>query len=189
MSKNRIQMAGLLVIVLLLVPTLFGSLADDNERQLFRMFTSVTSNAGNHGYSSTQWLRATLSQPQPIGRSSSNNFSLEAGFWPTLSGQSVSAVEDLPPAKHCLKQIYPNPFNPSTTIGFAVAEPSQVSLIIYDLKGRKVRTLVQEGYSVGWFETVWNGRDDRGQTIGSGVYFCRLSIGKFKEVKKITLLQ
>jgi hypothetical protein len=186
---KRIPMACLLLLALLLVPSHPVSLAGENDKQLTGLVSAVVGNAGNHGTSSTQWLRATLGQPQPIGRSIGQNFRLEAGFWPTVLPQLLSAVGEQLPMIHGFKQIYPNPFNPSITISYGVADPARVSLVIYDLKGQRVRVLIQEHSPPGWYKAVWNGRNDLGRPMSSGVYFCRLVIGNFKEVKKMTLLQ
>lgn len=84
---------------------------------------------------------------------------------------------------------YPNPFNPETKISFALNRSNQVALEIYDLLGRKVRTLVNEHLSAGEYTFTWNGRDDRGRLVTSGVYFYRLTGGAKQTVKRMLLLR
>ena len=81
------------------------------------------------------------------------------------------------PTTFALHQNYPNPFNPSTTIGFSVSQSGQVMLEIYDVTGRLVRTLISGNVTAGQHTAHWDGRDDRGSSVGSGVYFYRLGAG------------
>ena len=93
------------------------------------------------------------------------------------------------PAVNALWQNYPNPFNPETTISFDLSQESFVSLTIYDMTGQVVRTLVKGELSAGHYKSVWDGRDERGAKVGSGVYFYRLDAGEFSSMKKMILLQ
>ena len=93
------------------------------------------------------------------------------------------------PEKPTLDQNYPNPFNPSTEIGFDLPKPSFVSLDIFDVLGRKVSTLINEHLTAGSKRVQWNGRDNMGAEVASGVYFYRLRIGDHVEVKKMVLLK
>ena len=102
----------------------------------------------------------------------------------------ASTGTDGPPAiAFSLAQNYPNPFNPLTTIDYSVARTSPVELAIFDVNGRKIRTLVGEIKARGIYKTVWNGRNDRGSSVASGVYFYRLTAGDFIEIKKMILLR
>jgi hypothetical protein len=74
-------------------------------------------------------------------------------------------------------RIFPNPFNPATTIRFAVKEPATVKLLIFNLRGELVRTLADGELSRGLYERRWNGRDNAGRAAASGLYFYRLQIG------------
>jgi hypothetical protein len=93
------------------------------------------------------------------------------------------------PEVFALSQNYPNPFNPSTKIGFDLPKPSFVSLDIYDVLGRKVSTLINEHLMAGSKQVQWNGRDNTGAEVASGVYFYRLQTGDHVEVKKMVLLK
>jgi len=93
------------------------------------------------------------------------------------------------PAEFALGQNFPNPFNPETTIKYSLADDAQVQLRIYNLLGQVVRTLVQERQVAGRYAMRWDGRDDRGLTVSSGVYFYQITAGKFKDVRKLMLLK
>lgn len=86
-----------------------------------------------------------------------------------------------------LAQSAPNPFNPSTAIGYGLAARGNVTLAIYDVMGRLVRTLVDEPRIAGRYTEVWDGRDAGGCAVASGVYFYRLRLGSFNESKKMVL--
>ena len=93
------------------------------------------------------------------------------------------------PGESSLVQNYPNPFNPTTTISFALLERARAALSIYDVEGRVVRTLVDEAVGEGYQERIWDGKDARGNQVGSGVYFYRLTAGNRTLTKKMVLLR
>jgi len=95
------------------------------------------------------------------------------------------------PKAFSLSQNSPNPFNPSTTISFAVAEGSngKVSLKIYDLRGALIRTLIDEVRTPGTYQVFWDGTDNRGQATASGIYFYRMQAGDFVMTRKMVLLR
>ncbi|HPT72668.1 MAG TPA: C25 family cysteine peptidase [Candidatus Cloacimonadota bacterium] len=88
-----------------------------------------------------------------------------------------------------LGQNYPNPFNPETRISFSLKQKADVSLKIYNVKGQLVRTLVNASYPAGASEITWNGTDERGNVVPSGVYMYRLETGKNVLTKKMILLK
>ncbi len=93
------------------------------------------------------------------------------------------------PLAYRLAQNYPNPFNPTTTIRFDIREKGQVSLRIYNVAGQLVRTLVDGELDAGSYAEDWNGLNDEGSKVASGVYFYRLEAGVFESVKKMVLLR
>ena len=88
-----------------------------------------------------------------------------------------------------LSQNYPNPFNQSTKIEFSLAKSGFVTLNIYDILGRKVRTLVSEHLSTGYKSVQWDGKNDAGKDVVSGIYFYQLRVADFSEAKKMLLLK
>lgn len=93
------------------------------------------------------------------------------------------------PWQFSLEQNYPNPFNPSTEIEFTIPKFQQVSLVVYDLLGRKVKTIVNEERHAGQHRVTWNGTNDLGSAASSGVYFYQLKAGDVTKVLKMMLLR
>ena len=94
------------------------------------------------------------------------------------------------PDEFALGQNVPNPFNPTTTIHYDVpAGAGAVSLRVYDVSGRLVRTLVDGHEAPGSKSVLWNGTNDRGQTVASGIYFYRMTAPGFSTTRKMVLLQ
>ncbi|MCK4654581.1 MAG: T9SS type A sorting domain-containing protein [Candidatus Cloacimonetes bacterium] len=88
-----------------------------------------------------------------------------------------------------LNQNYPNPFNPETTLSFSLFEKGYVSLEIFNIKGEKIRTLINEELLSGEYKIVWNGKDNLNQPVPSGVYLYQLKIGNKIYAKKMLLLK
>ena len=93
------------------------------------------------------------------------------------------------PQAFALAQNAPNPFNSNTIIRFALPQPSQVELTIYNLLGQPVAVLVQGPSAAGTFSVRWNGRDQAGRAVTSGVYLYQLRAGEYTAVRKLLLLQ
>jgi len=94
-----------------------------------------------------------------------------------------------PPMEFRFVQNVPNPFNPVTRIAYHVPYESAVSIRVYDVGGRLVRTLVDRVTDPGRHVAVWDGRTDSGGTVGSGVYFCTMEGPDFRESRKMMLLK
>lgn len=88
-----------------------------------------------------------------------------------------------------LKDNYPNPFNPETTIRFSIAQDEFVSIDIYNLLGQKVKTLVRDNLTKGDHNVVWKGLDNKGNQVNSGLYFYRMKVGNSTTTKKMTLMK
>jgi len=88
-----------------------------------------------------------------------------------------------------LSSNYPNPFNPTTTIAFNMANEGHVVLEVYNTKGQRVKTLVDGVRGVGNHNVVWNGQDDSGRAVSSGIYFYRMTTGDFVSVKKMVMVK
>ncbi len=105
-------------------------------------------------------------------------------------GAQVSSVEDhqtIPTKPIILSQNYPNPFNPTTTIFFELQQETIVELAIYNLSGSLVKILVSENKAAGAHQVIWDGRDDMGGEVASGVYVYRLKAGEIVEARKMVL--
>lgn len=84
---------------------------------------------------------------------------------------------------------YPNPFNPSTTINFTLDRSGYISLVIYNIMGQSVRELIAGQMNAGIHNVKWNGRDDSGNAVSSGVYISRLNMGKQVAAKRLMLMK
>ena len=104
------------------------------------------------------------------------------------SSRSYRSIEPLR-YQNQLAQNYPNPFNPTTTIAFSIAEVSDVKLAIYGVRGELVRTLVDGRRAPNNYRVIWDGKNNAGNFVASGVYFYRLIAGDFKATKKMVLLR
>ncbi|UCE65425.1 MAG: S8 family serine peptidase, partial [Candidatus Zixiibacteriota bacterium] len=110
----------------------------------------------------------------------------------TLTVSPAVGIDELAeniPASFALDQNYPNPFNPGTEIGFALPEKSDVNLTIYDLLGRRVRTLISAELDAGYHTIAWNGDDSSGKSVSSGIYFYKIEAGDFRMTRKMIMLK
>ena len=107
-------------------------------------------------------------------------------------GQTVGIDDDVKvnPYEYALHDNFPNPFNPETQIRFSIGSQEDVKLIIYDVVGRQVRTLVNgSSFSPGFHVANWDGLDDKGQKVPSGLYIYRIKAGSFIADKKMLLVK
>jgi hypothetical protein len=93
------------------------------------------------------------------------------------------------PADCRLDQNYPNPFNPSTTINFTITDMGKASLVVYDLLGTPVKTLVDQAVAPGSYSIIWDATDDQGQVVPSGTYVCRMTSGSSVRTIRMSLLK
>lgn len=103
---------------------------------------------------------------------------------------AIEGEKSPPPRRqNALGWVYPNPFNPRTSIPFTLEEEAHVRLAAYDLGGALVRTLLNEGRPAGAHNFVWNGKGDAGETMPSGVYVLRLEAGSAVDTRRVVLLK
>ncbi|MEA3286977.1 MAG: dockerin type I domain-containing protein [Candidatus Marinimicrobia bacterium] len=112
---------------------------------------------------------------------------------PILTATLTSVVEVVEriniPTQFILEQNFPNPFNPTTTISYGLPEASDVSIIIYDVMGHEIIELVKCNQVAGWYDIQWNGVNDGGNPISTGLYFARIQAGQFSDVIKVVTLR
>jgi hypothetical protein len=101
----------------------------------------------------------------------------------------VTKQNDVLPKVFALEQNYPNPFNPSTVIRFSLPQTASTKVVVYDMLGSEVRTLINNEYTAGNYEAVWDGRNNLGQSVSTGVYIYRIQAGTFISTKKMMLLK
>ncbi|MDO9577159.1 MAG: FlgD immunoglobulin-like domain containing protein [Candidatus Cloacimonadales bacterium] len=123
------------------------------------------------------------------GVASKNGYDYVKIWWVEITGGTNS--ENIIITTNKLFQNSPNPFNPSTTISFELyTETSEnTELVIYNLKGQLIKTLVSEPLSAGRHSYVWNGTDESGKKVSNGIYFYKLTSGDYSETRKALMLK
>ena len=84
---------------------------------------------------------------------------------------------------------YPNPFNPITTLRYDLPENSLVTITIYDMLGRRVKTLINQAQDAGFKSVVWNATNDYGKQVSAGIYLYQIQAGEYISTKKMVLLK
>ncbi len=118
------------------------------------------------------------------GESDSTNHVTSADWYPHDANP-----DGVPAFVNHLGKNYPNPFNPETTIQFSIANKEETELIVYNVKGQRVRTLIKDKLEAGKYTIRWQGENDTGKQVSSGVYFYKLKAGDFSSVQKMLLLK
>jgi len=158
-------------------------------KEMARLKFAVVSNSGNSPLSFDQTVNHTyLTTPELKDIAGSNiNFvdgSLEIVPTNVRPGETIAA-----PSSLILYQNYPNPFNPETRIEYELPRPAKVIIKVVNLLGQEVRTLVDRDKPAGYFEVLWDGKDNEGHRVSSGVYLYRMEAGDFVQIKRMLLLQ
>jgi hypothetical protein len=179
-----------LVFILAWIGTPREGGAQQDVQSSYRLQTWVMSAAGSPGAGVSSRGNGSMSQPTPIGVGSSSGKTVYAGFWsrPWVLA-SVLHTDGLQPLTNCIYQNFPNPFTQTTEIAYSVARLSMVEVAVYNVEGRRVRTIVSEYASPGRYVTGWDGRSDTGAQASPGVYFCRMSVADYRSAKKMLFLR
>ncbi|NWF51351.1 MAG: T9SS type A sorting domain-containing protein [Ignavibacteriaceae bacterium] len=160
----------------------------------------VSTNSINPNFSKTGWWYDyfsgdslnVLDTQQPIVLEPGEFFIYSTVKLPTPEAGLLVSAEPIDAgliSEFYLEQNYPNPFNPSTEIVFKVAEPGIVNIKIYDVLGREVKTLLNDFRNNGIYSVVWDGDNNFGERVSSGVYFYRMEAGSYVETKKMMLMK
>ncbi len=135
-------------------------------------------------WTGTEWTDTTYNVVNP------KRWSLRAIESTGVTSVEAKDITIITPDDFKLKQNYPNPFNPETTIEFYLPLNKRISLIIYNAAGQKIRTLINdETYQKGNYSLNWNGLNDNGQKVATGMYIYELKYGNFKQSKRMTLIK
>jgi Peptidase family C25/Propeptide_C25/FlgD Ig-like domain len=138
-------------------------------------YDDILENAGEYNY----YITAIYEQ-----ENESDASNLEVVIW-----DGTDTGNPLVPITNALHQNSPNPFNPETKISFDLRSDSKVILEIYNMKGQKVRQIVNNQLSSGQHFVVWNGRDDNNKKVSSGIYFYKMKTSDFQATKKMLLMK
>jgi hypothetical protein len=101
----------------------------------------------------------------------------------------IVVEENAIPESFTLTQNFPNPFNPETAIRFGLPEDAHVQLVVIDLLGREIRELVDGNRKAGYHSVIWDGRDNAGNAVPSGIYLYQITTGSFRDWKKLALVR
>ena len=167
--------------------TILGSvwLPGQDTSKTFYVIPSVAFDAAGDTFSVVGSLGEWVSQI-----SSSTRYDLDSGFWGSMTERVLGTEEQMIlPAQFSIVSAYPNPFNPAIAIGMDIPSLSDVVLSVYDIRGRKVFSLVRKGLSAGRYDFLWRGVDNTGRHLPSGIYFFTASNGHMTQSIKITLLK
>lgn len=124
-----------------------------------------------------------------LGQTTEGLYVDDIGVYYAYTIAGVEAVEGVPVARASLQKIYPNPFNPNTTIQFSVPTSGMASMRIFDIQGKAVATLFQHSMAAGVYRVHWNGQADNGRELSSGVYFARLETTKGRDSARLMMIK
>ena len=110
-------------------------------------------------------------------------------YWIDESEVSIAEPTDIVPEEFVLYPPYPNPFNPMTILSYDLPEDAFVSITIYDMLGRQVKTLINDQQTAGYRSTQWNAANNAGSPVSAGIYLYMIQAGEFRQTKKMVLLK
>ena len=185
--KHLLSKYALVLVIPVVIALATGSYV--LAQSTYKVKTAVISSAGSPASGAGVRINSTLGQPSPIGIGTGTGTALYGGFWKS-GWLAIITDSDLPDAvRNELFQNYPNPFNPTTTIKYSISQASSVRLVVYNVAGQRIRTLVNETKPAGTYSEIWDGKNDGGRSVATGIYFYRFIAGNYSEVKKMILLR
>jgi len=153
-----------------------------------------TLSSGGGNLTSTNYLANITAGQTAIGALTSSNILAKIGFWyplPTV-GITEQKDEEISQTQELVTTLYnarPNPFKTQTAIRYSIPLPTRVSLLIYDISGRLVRTLINEEQTSGIYNVNWDMKNDRSQTVAAGVYFYKFQTPYYSATRKLLLVE
>ncbi len=177
--KNERGISKLILVVLILTFISAGITFAQSSTN-YQVKKSVFDQRGGISYSTNHTVVDAMGQPSPVGEASNTNYIVSSGF--LGGGKLISSIdvaetgEGVIPDEFKLCQNYPNPFNPETSIKYNLPQTSEVVLTIYNLQGHEVRRLVQGTNLAGYHTVHWDGQNESGQKIVSGLYLYRIKV-------------
>jgi hypothetical protein len=175
---------GLAIVVLLALLPAHATTAELSREALSG--GAMSTSAGSY------LLDATVGEVGVVGFVQSNEHSLGMGFWQGMEHLRATAAPEAMAEVHFvngLRQNFPNPFAGETALSFTVGARSPVRLRIFDVTGRRVATLFDQAADPGRYDVRWEGQDDTGSFVSTGIYFCRLDVGSWTETRKMLRLR
>ncbi len=189
--SSRCPLRSPWILVLLILGGASAALSDEQTLEGSRQFATVLTNGGLRGTGGRLVGTTALGEGLLTAEMRGGNFVMHPGFLAMhkFSQQPTSVQEETgaPTAKSRLIGSRPNPFNPSTTVQFDLARTGATSLKIYDVRGRLVRTLVDGAMDSGRHQMAWDGRNNSGRPVASGVYLLEMVAGEYRGRHKMIL--
>jgi hypothetical protein len=149
-------------------------------------YSSATVSLTNPSFTSTSGIQFAVTDTSTVT-------GLCSGFTPRDAEPIIDGPGDYKtaglPTEYQLYQNHPNPFNPETIISYDVPKPTQVKIVVMNILGQEVATLLDESKSAGRYEIVWRGIDDNGSRVSSGIYLCVMRAGNFHSMVKMSLMK
>jgi hypothetical protein len=151
-------------------------------------------NNGGGAMVSTNYLSGVTIGQTAIGSLTSSQYLAYLGFWypGIVTGIMEDKGDEIIKTSPIVTKLYnakPNPFKTQTAIRYSLSAEAKISLLIYDINGRLVNTLLNENKQPGIYSINWNGRNERGQQVSSGIYFYKLQAPNYSSTKKILLIE
>ena len=177
-KRKRRRYVGMALLLPLMLVVAVSIVAAQMASQYFKIPTSVLCSGG--GQESSANFRVQNSVGQPVtGKCESANYKAYIGFWSAKPIWVVGVEEEFAktstlPKVYSLYQNYPNPMSYATKIEYSLPKVSHVTLKIYNISGQLVETLVEESQTPGCYRVVWNGQDNSGNKVPSGIYFYQI---------------
>jgi len=187
----------------------WGESSDANGDSLYYLMRASSAEIGDHGMD-TNATSIMVSYVDIIEDMSENNVTVAALEWNVHVTDGIDTVEannapftieidganalrtyleGLLPDEFALHQNYPNPFNPVTTLRYDLAENALVNIIIHDMLGRQVKTLINRTQDAGYKSVIWNATNDYGKPVSAGIYLYQIQAGEYISTKKMVLLK
>jgi len=198
--KKYPALSGSIILLSLIVWVLFTGTVFPQTSENYTIKKWEINGGGGSSASSLYMVQGACGQPSAGGIMASTNYGIAAGFWGergigTAIEDNGESYPDLPNTFH-LYQNYPNPFNPVTCIEFDLPGKAEVTLTVFDLRGKLINRLVQGNQVAGNHTVIWRGSDVNGNTVSSGMYFYRIIVrslgsgsGTIVKVKKMIFMK
>jgi hypothetical protein len=160
-----------------------------NHGQLANLIETISGQKTTGEYNVVWFVEATDGLYTTLSTPPNADPSKRGGYHLFLKKDGILDVAGLTPKNFELGQNYPNPFNPTTSISYSLPKSSQVTLMVFDLLGSPVKTLVNETKEAGSYKVTWDATNDLGQQMPSGNYIIKIVAGDFTQTRKMTLLK
>jgi hypothetical protein len=180
--------------VLSSILTLGFTLSSSSQASNYNIGPQVLDGGGAMWLTTTSYKLSSSLGQSITGEQIGTTRKVYSGFWnPRVVEMSPveQEEEDLSqlPREFDMQQNYPNPFNPNTLIEYTLPKSTPVKIQVFNILGQDVRVLVDESQEPGYKTVYWDGKDNSGREVGSGIYFYRIVAGSFVKCKKMALLK